>query len=198
MLNKKIDRSQIYLDVAKLHIDSIKTGFLPSLGVKFLALMYRCIDEENFSTLILKYKDYKLIGFVSGTLGTSSLFKAILHHPIDLMLALIPLIFNVKIIKIIKKMINILRHMSGSKRNKYPKAELLTICVQRDYRRQGIAIDLYQKLSLYFKSSSISEFIIIVGQSLKANSFYRNQGADLVGELQVHQGINSNIFIQKI
>jgi hypothetical protein len=195
MSNKKIDRSQIYLDVAKLHIDCLKTGFLPSLGVKFLALMYRCIDEENFSTLILKYKDYKLIGFVSGTLGTSSLFRAILHHPIDLILALIPLIFN---IKIIKKMINILRYMSGSERNKYPKAELLTICVQQDYRQQGIAIDLYQKLSLYFQSSSISEFIIIVGQSLKANSFYRNQGADLVGELQVHQDVNSNIFIQKI
>jgi len=108
---------------------------------------------------------------------------------------LIPLIFNVKIIK---KMINILRHMSGSERNRYPKAELLTICVQQDYRRQGIAIDLYQKLSLYFQSSSISEFIIIVGQSLEANSFYINQGADLVGELQVHQGVNSNIFIQKI
>ena len=195
MLNKKIDRSQIYLDVAKLHIDSVKTGFLPSLGVKFLALMYQCIDEENFSTLILKYKDYKLVGFVAGTLGTSGLFRAILHHPIDLIQALIPLIFNVKIIK---KMINILRHMSGSERNRYPKAELLTICVQQDYRRQGITIDLYQKLSLYFQSSSISEFIIIVGQSLKANSFYINQGADLVGELQVHQGVNSNIFIQKI
>ena len=195
MLNKKIDRSQIYLDVAKLHIDSVKTGFLPSLGVKFLALMYRCIDEENFSTLILKYKGYKLVGFVAGTLGTSSLLRAILHHPIDLTLALIPLIFN---LKKIKKMINIWSHMSGSERNKYPKAELLTICVQQDYRRQGIAIDLYRKLSLYFQSSSISEFIIIVGQSLKANSFYINQGADLVGELQVHQGVNSNIFIQKI
>ena len=195
MLNKKIDRSQIYLDVAKLHIDSIKTGFLPSLGVKFLALMYRCIDEENFSTLILKYKGYKLVGFVTGTLGTSSLLRAILYHPIDLTLALIPLIFN---LKKIKKMINIWSHLSGSERNKYPKAELLTICVHQDYRRQGIAIDLYRKLSLYFQSSSISEFIIIVGQSLKANSFYRNQGADLMGELQVHQGINSNIFIQKI
>ena len=49
MKNKKIDKRQIYLDVAQLHYHSLKTGFLPTLGVNFLALMYKCIDEANFS-----------------------------------------------------------------------------------------------------------------------------------------------------
>ena len=40
MLKKKIDKTQMYLDVAKLHISAIKDGFLPSLGVKFLALLF--------------------------------------------------------------------------------------------------------------------------------------------------------------
>ena len=77
-INKVIDKNQIYLDVAQLHIDTIKNGFLPSLGIKFLALMYKCIDEAQFSILITNYKDYKLRGFVSGTLGTSNLYKAML------------------------------------------------------------------------------------------------------------------------
>ena len=194
-INKVIDKNQIYLDVAKLHIDTIKTGFLPSLGIKFLALMYKCIDEANFSTLITNYNNYKLTGFVSGTLGTSSLYRAMFYHPIDLIFVLIPLIFR---IQKIKKILNILKYISGPKRNKFPKAELLTICVDPNYHRQGIGFDLYQKLSEYFKSESVSEFVVIVGQSLEANSFYEKQGAKKIGEIQVHSNVISNLFIQKI
>ena len=102
-LNKK------YLDVANLHINSIKNGFLPTLGTKFLAIMYRCIDESDFTTLIVKYKDDQLIGVVSGTLGTSSLFRAMLYYPFKLVLALFPVILNPQKIK---KIINIWIHMS--------------------------------------------------------------------------------------
>ena len=83
--------------------------------------------------------------------------------------------------------------MSGSKRSKYSKAELLTICVHPDYRQQGIAVDLYEKLSNYFRSVFVYEFVIIVGQSLKANLFYKKRGVELVDEIQVHPNINSNL-----
>ncbi|MDA8845088.1 GNAT family N-acetyltransferase [Candidatus Pelagibacter bacterium] len=195
MINKEIDRSQMYVDVAKLHIDCIKKGFLPSLGVKFLALLYRCIDESDFSTLIVKYKDCQLIGFVTGTLDHSNLYKKMFSYPLDLFIALIPIVFNVK--KIIK-VIDIRKHMSGSKRSKYSKAELLTICVHPDHRQQGIAVDLYEKLSNYFRSVFVYEFVIIVGQSLKANLFYKKRGVELVDEIQVHPNINSNLYIQKL
>jgi len=195
MLIEKIDRKQVYIDVAMLHINSIKFGFLPSLGVKFLALLYRCVDESDFSTLIVKYKDSKLIGFVTGTTGKSSLFKKMLNHPIELILILCPIILSYKNIK---KIIEIWKYMSGIKRSKYPKAELLSICVHEDYQRKGVAIDLYKKLSNYFNAKHIFEFVIIVGEPLEANLFYINQGAKLVDKFQIHGNTNSNLYIQKI
>lgn len=195
MKNKKIDKRQIYLDVAQLHYHSLKTGFLPTLGVNFLALMYKCIDEANFSILITKYKKSKLTGFVTGSLGSSSLFKLMLKHPISLIFTLAPIIFN---LKKLRKVINICKHISSSERKKYPKPELLSICVNPDYQGQGIGFELYQQLLQYFKSVPVSEFIIVVGQSLKANSFYKNQGAKKIGELQIHPNVNSNIFIQRL
>ncbi len=188
-LNKK------YIDVANLHIDSLKTGFLPSLGVRFLALLYRCIDEADFATLIVKYRDDQLIGFVSATNGTSSLYKAMIYYPLELFLTLIPVAID---LKKIKKILNIFNHMSGAERAGYPSAELLTMCVHKDFRRQGVAENLYLGLVRYCQSKSISEFVIIVGQSLDANKFYKNQGAKVSGELQVHNGINSNVFIHKV
>tara|TARA_B100000035_G_C20975078_1_gene542791 strand:- start:298 stop:873 length:576 start_codon:yes stop_codon:yes gene_type:complete len=186
---------KVYTDVANLHINSIKTGFLPSLGTKFLALLYRCIDESDFAILIVNYEEDKLKGFVTGTLGTSSLYKLLLKHPLSLTLALMPVVFN---FKKVKKIINIWNHMSGSDRKNYPSAELLTICVDSDYQRQGVAVDLYKKLKSYFKDYLMNEFVIIVGQSLDANRFYLSQGAEIFGELQVHSGVVSNVFIQRV
>ncbi|MFL2487570.1 MAG: GNAT family N-acetyltransferase [Gammaproteobacteria bacterium] len=187
--------NQKYVDVAKLHIDCIKTGFLPSLGVRFLALMYRCIDEGDFSTLFVKYKDKQLIGFVTGTNGKSNLYRLMINYPLELFLSLVPIIID---LQKIKKIINILTHMSGKERKNYPSAELLTICVHQDFRRLGVADDLYLELCEHFKSESISQFVIIVGQSLKANLFYVNQGAKVAGELQVHKGTTSNVYIQGV
>ena len=195
MIINKIEKKKIYLDVATLHMNTLETGFLPSLGIKFLTLMYKCIDESRFSTLIVEYKDNQLQGFVTGFTGKSSLHKTLLYHPIELITILLPLMFNFK--KILK-ILNILKHMRRSNNKKLPKAELLTICVNENFRRKGVAALLYKKLTDYFKSKSILEFVIVVGVSLEANAFYIKQGAAISGRVQIHSGSDSNIFIQKI
>lgn len=191
MRNKK----QIYQDAASLHIASIPSGFLPTLGLNFLSLMYRCIDESVSATLITKYRDDHLIGFVTGSDGTSSLYRPMLSHPFALVFALFPVVFS---IQKVRKIFSILRHSSGSVRAGYPAPELLTICVNSSFRRQGIADELYVKLCHDFKSKSVNEFVIVVGKALDANQFYIKQGASVVGQLQVHAGTDSNVFIQRV
>jgi hypothetical protein len=189
------NKKQIYQDAASLHIASIPSGFLPTLGLKFLSLMYRCIDEAASTILITKYNDDQLVGFVTGSVGTSSLYRSMLSHPFALVFALFPVVFR---IKKVRKMFSLLSHSSGSVRASYPAPELLTICVNSSFRRQGIADELYVKLCNDFKSKSVNEFVIVVGKALDANQFYINQGASIVGELQVHAGADSNVFIQRV
>ena len=191
MRNKK----QIYQDVASLHIASITSGFLPTLGLKFLSLMYRCIDEAASTILITKYNDDQLVGFVTGSVGMSSLYRLMLSHPFVLVFTLFPVVFR---IKKVKKIFSILSHSSGSVRASYPAPELLTICVNSSFRRQGIADALYVKLCNEFMSKSVNEFVIVVGKALDAKRFYLKQGATVVGQLQVHAGADSNVFIQRV
>ena len=188
-------KKQIYQDAASLHIASIPSGFLPTLGLKFLSLMYRCIDEAASTILITKYNDDQLVGFVTGSVGTSSLYRSMLSHPFVLVFALFPVVFR---IKKVRKVFSLLSHSSGSVRASYPAPELLTICVNSSFRRQGIADELYFKLCNDFKSKSVNEFVIIVGKALDANRFYLKQGATVVGQLQVHAGSDSNVFIQRV
>jgi hypothetical protein len=188
-------KKQIYQDAASLHIASMPTGFLPTLGLNFLSLMYRCIDEAASTILITKYKDDQLVGFVTGSVGKENLYRLMLSHPFLLVFSLLPVVFSVKKVR---KIVSILSHTSGSVRASYPASELLTICVNSSFRRQGIADELYFKLCNDFKSKSVNEFVIIVGKALDANQFYINQGAGIVAELQVHAGADSNVFIQRV
>ena len=185
----------IYREVALLHIESIKTGFLPSLGVRFLTLMYKCIDESEFATLETDFSNNELRGFVTGTIGNKSLYAEMLKHPIKLSFSLIPILYN---FNKVKKIFNLLNHLSGKERAKYPKPELLTICVNKNFQRQGIANNLYKKLQAYFERHKINSFTIIVGKLLDANKFYQKQGAYISGSIKVHSGVVSNVFVQEV
>ena len=195
MFNRISDRRQAHLDSACLHSESIKTGFLPTLGVRFLTLMYRCIDEGDDTILIVRYKGEKLSGFVSGTVGTSSIYKAMMRHPVELLIAIFPVIFS---LSKLKKIVSIFLHMQGKERTRFPKAELLTICVSSEFRRQGIAEDLFARLAEYYSDKNVREFVIIVGKALEANSFYVAQGGKVVGELSVHKGSPSNVYVKSM
>ena len=127
--------------------------------------------------------------------GKENLYRLMLSHPFLLVFSLLPVVFSVKKVR---KIVSILSHTSGSVRASYPASELLTICVNSSFRRQGIADELYFKLCNDFKSKSVNEFVIIVGKALDANQFYINQGASIVAELQVHAGADSNVFIQRV
>ena len=109
--------------------------------------MYR---RSKFSILITKYKNSKLIGFVSGSLGSSGLYKLMLNHPLTLIITLAPVIFN---FRKIKKIINIFKHISSKERKKYPKPELLSICVHPDHQGKELelsyTINYHNILNLY-------------------------------------------------
>ena len=64
-----MNKQAIYRRVAQLHAENINQGFLSSLGLNFLMLLYQAIDESPVSVLILAWEDNQVVGFVSGALG---------------------------------------------------------------------------------------------------------------------------------
>jgi hypothetical protein len=86
--------NSMYIEVAQLHINSMENGFLPTLGVGFLSLLYKCIDESDSAVLIVKYNNKKMVGFVSATNGTSSIYRMLYLHPIRLIIVLLMLVFS--------------------------------------------------------------------------------------------------------
>ena len=84
----------IYREIARLHIECIEDGFLPTLGEAFLALLYESIDADPNSVLIIENKNDRLIGFVAGGYGMRSIYSKMLKQWPRLFCTLLPSFCN--------------------------------------------------------------------------------------------------------
>ena len=190
-----------YQACANLHLNYLDKGFLSSLGLPFLKLLYEAIDKNKHSVLIIEMKGEEVVGFVSGsTRGMKTIYFNLLLKLPSLIIALYPILFS------IKKLYKIFEILTISRKSKklnllkqIPQEELLSIVVHPDFRGMGFSETLFKKLITYFDKNRIPAFKIIVGESLdRAHSFYLKHGAKPVGEMEVHNGKNSIIYVKKL
>ena len=89
-----MDKGNLHRQVAEVHIGNIDQGFLATLGVSFLSLMYRAIDEARDCVLLVEERDDRVIGFVSGGIGMGSIYKGMLRYPFRLAFSLLPSVLH--------------------------------------------------------------------------------------------------------
>jgi len=190
---------QIYQQVARLHIDGLDQGFLATLGEKFLALLYRSIDECAESVLFVEPENEtkEVQGFVTGSTGMKPIYRQMLKHPLNLLVALAPFLFS---LARIKRILEIVRYSKGAKQSaELPSYELLSIVVSGAARGTDCAERLFMNLACYCRENGISAFRIVVGDGLvPAHKFYRRMGAIEKGRIEVHEGQGSVIYIYKV
>lgn len=186
---------QVYVRVAELHLKNIEQGFLSSLGLPFLSLLYEAIDTSSSGVLVLAREDDRIVGFVAGsTSGMRPLLLELLSRPARLAAALLPKLTSVR--NMARMLEVILGH--GGRQSGLPRAELLSIAVDRAYRRRGHAEALYKTLEEHFVRKGHPQFRIIVGEALaSAHRFYERAGAKPVTTVEMHRGERSTVYVQE-
>lgn len=186
-----------YRQVAALHAASIDQGFLATLGVPFLELMYEAIDLAKDSVLLTEEQDGRVLGFVAGGLGMGPIYRSMLRSPLRLIWALLPSLLRPRrVMRILDILLYGRRKGDGAR---WPKAELLSIAVEPTARGTGVAERLYRRLDYHFRERGISAFRIIVGDSLApAHRYYKRMGATAVDHIQVHAGERSTVYVQAV
>lgn len=185
---------EVYRRVAELHAASIDQGFLSSLGTPFLALLYEAIDADASSVLLVAREQGEVVGFVAGAHGMRPVYRQLLRRLPRLVAALLPAMLSPR------KLVRIAEIVFVGKKAQaiagLPDAELLSIAVDPRYRGRGHAERLYQQLALHFAARGLASFRIVVGDALAgAHRFYARQGARPVGQLEVHQGQGSVMYV---
>lgn len=185
-----------YRQVAVLHAENISQGFLATLGVPFLSLMYRALDEAKGSVLLTEEIHDRVVGFVSGCEGMGSVYRRMLRYPLRLGLALLPSIVRPGRVR---RIVEIVRYGGGEGSTPdLPRAELLSIAVDKSVRGTGVAERLYRRLQSHFSDRGVDAFRIVVGDALlPAHRYYRKMGAMPVSRIEVHAGEGSVVYVQK-
>ena len=69
--------------------------------------------------------------------------------------------------------------------------------VDPEYQGQGHAEDLFSSLFTYFKAVNVANLKIVAGGDLaRAHAFYLKMGCNVAGEIEVHKGKNSLVYVK--
>ena len=173
--------------IARLHRDSIGSGFLSSLGLAFLTLLYRSMIESATVHVHVAMSGDSVVGFVAGAEDTSRFYKEFLRsHFFGAVIRLLPALVRPRTWK---KVLETLRYGSEPTTR---CAELLSMAVAAQGRGRGVGKALVEALLASASEAGIDRMRVVVGSKNEAAiSLYRSTGFDHVETIEVHSGETS-------
>lgn len=173
--------------VAALHQTGIHTGFLSSLGPRFLKQLYKAIPAASSGFVFVGVRGQDVLGFVACTELLGGLYKqALKKRGLAMGLALVPRAFRPSVFK---RIIETLFYPSKIA-DDFPKAEVLSIVVDESMRGKKLASQLIARAVAEFRSRGIRKVKVLVwDQNLAAKRFYEKCGFLLAGHCPHHEEV---------
>ena len=182
------------------HMKLIPQGFISSLGVKFISLLYKSlIISKGFYVLACfdSKRDKKLVGYSVLRMKKSSyIFSVLRNYPYKtLYLCFFYLKNPKKIIGFIELFIfQFFKNPSKNNINTKKVAELFIIAILEDYQGKGIGGHLIQKTKERCRLLSINEIYAVTGSEQQTHKFYKKIGGQLIGQTSIHNNHLSHIY----
>lgn len=199
LIQESVDSTDFLKNVVRIHRTEISQGFLSSLGDNALLLLFSHASESQFGRLLIAKDNEsgKIIGFLLGTIDTGAFYKDFLFKKfLKAVFTLAPKLLS---FEKVRKIFETLFYPTKEELKTLPKPELLDIAVCKEYQGTGVAQLLFQKFSENLHAIGIDRFKITTGESLAtAQRFYQKLGAENAGEIEVHKGQKTIVYIYNI
>jgi GNAT superfamily N-acetyltransferase len=181
------------VDVAKLHIEGIHMGFLSSLGVDFVASLYKAIAESKDSFGYVALKEGKVVGFASFTMDLDRLYKSVVSKSgFKFFVLLFRKMFS---IAMLRKVFETLFYPSRIKKLNLPKAEFLSMAISPDARGHGLATRFVKTGFEESRRRGIKELKILAAEKIgPINKMYEKFGFQITTKIENH-GVVSNVYV---
>ncbi len=187
--------------LARLHSETLKSGFLAGLGLLFLNNLYVfLIKKEHVWVYEEKSKVKGFVSFSSNSVGMMKRF--LISCPTCLLLLIFRIIVQPSNIK---RFLETFR--APFKSNKVhandsvslPSGELLSISVSPDCQALGIGGQLIMALEDSLRQSQITHYKVVAGENLVgANKFYLKNRFVLATQIRIHGKKLSNVYIKEV
>ena len=189
--------NEIYAEeVARLHSCGITTGFLSSLGPKFLAALYKALAQNENAFGFVGCENEQVLGYIAFTDNLSRLYKTVLKQNIFRFSIIVAL----KMLRLsrIKKVFQVLLYPGKTQKLDLPASELLAIVIADHARGLGLATKLIQAGLEECKKRNIDRVKVLVAvDNQPANQLYLKIGFQRVSSILSHN-IPSNIYVKSL
>jgi ribosomal protein S18 acetylase RimI-like enzyme len=176
--------------MARLHATEIEEGFLPTLGPRFLTLLYRRIIRSPSSFAFVADRGDGAVGFAAGTESLRALYRAFLLR--DGAVAVV--LCGPRLARSWRRAWETLRYPAHEPAD-LPAAELIAIAVGRDDRGSGLGRRLVDAITSEFSRRGVAAARVVAGvENAPALRLYRACGFRPAATLQVHKGTASEVM----
>jgi ribosomal protein S18 acetylase RimI-like enzyme len=187
-------------EIALIHLNELKYGFLSTLGLKFLIQLYNKIIKKGI--LLVSIEDDRINGFVSFSPNTKKLIVGFIFSSPGILMSLFSnFLRNPDFLR--KSIETFKAPFKSSQKNLdegfLPRAELLSIAVDSATQKSGIGFQMLNALENEIKKIGIKEYKVIAGANLEsANKFYLKNGFTQAMQIRIHGHDLSNVYIKKL
>ena len=177
--------------VASMHASEVAQGFLSSMGVPALELLYRHVAASRHCAMFVAQRGNEPVGYICGSTDLGALYREFLLHR-----------WWVAVPALAPKLLSWSRLARAYETLRYPgavpdlpRAEVINFVVLPPCRGQGIAQALFTRLTQWFAEQGETAIKVVTGeQQGRAHGFYEKSGATFEGRTEVHHGISSRVY----
>ena len=184
--------------MARLHADGMPDAFLPTLGPRFLARLYRALATDPEAVALVAEGVDGVVGFAAGVPSVGGFYRRFARgHGPAAALAAAPRLVRPSVARRLLETVRYpAQETNGDGNGRLPDAELLSIAVAPGFRAGGTGRALADGVLTGLAGRGVDDIKVVVGAANQgANRFYAKVGFSPAGHLVVHQGTSSNVWI---
>jgi glycosyltransferase involved in cell wall biosynthesis/ribosomal protein S18 acetylase RimI-like enzyme len=182
--------------MARLHAEGMPDAFLPTLGRRFLGRLYAALAGDPGAVALVAEGPDGVVGFAAGVVSVGGFYRrfAARHGPRAALGAAPRLVRPATA----RRLLETVRYPAqAGEAARLPGAELLAIAVAPTARVGGTGRALADGVLDGLAARGAGQVKVIVGAANDgANRFYARVGFQPAGQLSVHQGTPSNVWIR--
>jgi glycosyltransferase involved in cell wall biosynthesis/ribosomal protein S18 acetylase RimI-like enzyme len=185
--------------MARLHAAGMPEAFLPTLGTGFLTRLYRALATDPQAVALVAEDVDGVVGFAAGVVSVGGFYRRFARrHGVAAAIAAAPRLARPSMARRLLETVRYPAQAGGSGAGTpLPDAELLSIAVAPGRRSGGTGRLLAEGLLRGLAERGAEEIkVVVAAANGGANRFYAKVGFRQAGELAVHQGTPSNVWIK--
>jgi glycosyltransferase involved in cell wall biosynthesis/ribosomal protein S18 acetylase RimI-like enzyme len=183
--------------MARLHAEELPDAFLPTLGHRFLTRLYRALVADPEAVALVAETVDGVVGIATGVVSVGGFYwRFARRHGAAAVLVAAPRLVRPSVLR---RLLETVRYPATATRpvGPLPDAELLSIVVAPSCRTGGtgraLADDVLRGLA---ERGAVKVKVVVGAANRGANRFYERVGFRPAGQLSVHQGTPSNVWIR--